>query len=66
MDIELAMPEKARKKMKFSVASEVVFPNKLKRNRIRYWIDRLLDGPILSMDKIIEHAAEIVRLLHAL
>ena len=61
MDIELAMPEKARKRMNFSVASDVVYPNKLNKNRIRYFVERLMDGPILSMQKILRSAAAIVR-----
>ena len=60
MDIELAMPEKARKRMEFSVASEVVYPNKLKKNSIKYFVEGLMDGPILRMDKILEYAAAIV------
>ena len=60
MDIELAMPQKARKRMVFSVASDVVYPNKLSRNRFKYFVERLMDGPLLRKEKIVYSAAAIV------
>ena len=64
MDIELAMPQKARKRMEFSVASDVVYPNKLSRNRIKYFLERLMDGPLLRKEKIVYSAAAIVSIYY--